>query len=514
MTGILVAVLVVLGKIAAYLKEVVLASLFGVSASTDAYFIANLLPGLLWLAILTTVTSVFLPMYVRRMANRTASQCLAVEAVRYYAWLAGILCVCCIVFADQLVLLAAPAAALETRALAVQLTRIMALGFILTGYVGVQSAIQQAHGRFVAPVTVPLVNNLLATLAIVAAWRVQDVRVAVAGAVAAYLVQALVQRWQTRRFYGTRIGWSVGSETWRRLSLLSAPVAVAVLLDQLNLFIGSAFASGFGEGAISHLNYAARLTAFVAGLFSWVVAYLFFPAIAANAGAGDDRANSDVIVRALAIILMTTAPVAAGVLAAREQVVAFLYGRGAFGPADVEVTAALLGFFGLSILFVAVREVLNRVLFSYERTAVPLRIGAVAVALNLTCAYLFTRVMGLPGIALAASVSAAAYCAAQLITIGRWKPELLAKRIWGYFIASTGAALLAYGAGRAVTVAMDGFHPVLVMLACGGAILPVFAVAALLLLRLRGLTVADLAADMVGNRSRPVPGPNLETPML
>ena len=87
-TVVVAVILTLSGKFLGFIKDVVLASFFGAGVRTDAYFIANLIPGLVWLAILTTISAAFLPQYVKlKQAGEGEEIAFTQQAVRLYCYL-------------------------------------------------------------------------------------------------------------------------------------------------------------------------------------------------------------------------------------------------------------------------------------------------------------------------------------------------------------------------------------------------------------------------------------------
>lgn len=430
MAALLALALTALGKASAFGRDVVLSLAFGANASTDAFFIANIVPGVMWAAIHATIGTVMMPLYVARLtADDGTSGRFANEALQAYLILAVFTALICVVGAGSIVQWTAPAASPETHALARTLTMIMAVGFVFSGYVGVQNAIQQAHGLYRFPLAVPLVNNVIAIAGIVIAAWLRDIRIAVWAAVAGWIVQAPLQRLQTRKFYPTERRFMVRGETMKRLALLSTPVMLGTFLDQINIFVGINLAGGMGEGAISQLNYASRLAVFLATTFSILVSYFLFPRIAASAARGDDREAAHSLSLGVLLVVVTTLPPTVVSFVLRQDLVALVYGQGALSPADVTGTAAAFAGYALGIVFIAAREIFNRLFFSYQRMATPLALGALASIVNVVVSRWLGESMGTAGIAVGASIAAITYIVGQVLVVLIWKPRLIGREM-------------------------------------------------------------------------------------
>jgi putative peptidoglycan lipid II flippase len=424
--GLVALGLTVLAKGLAFGRDVALSVVFGADAATDAFFIANMIPGILWAAFLATINVVVLPMYVEKRSQAPAvAGHFANEAIQTYLAVSLVMGLVCVAFAGPIVRLTAPGASSETLALATQLTIIMAVGFPFSGYVAIQNSLQQAHGRFIGPLAVPVVNNIIAILGILAAAVMADIRVAVVAAVGAWLLQAPFQRFQNRSLYPTVRRVILSKDNVHRIVLLSLPVMFGTFLDQINIFVGINLAGSVGEGAISQLNYASRLAMFVATAFSMLVAYFFFPRIAASASAGDDAGAGHSLTIGLLLTVALTLPLTVVAYVMRQDVVALVYGHGGLSPRDLSGTAMAFAAYALGIVLIAAREMLNRLFFSYQRMLPPLLLGVLASVVNFFVSSQLVDRLGVVGIALGASVGALVYVIGQIALVLVWKPRLI-----------------------------------------------------------------------------------------
>lgn len=422
--------LTVLAKGLAFGRDVALSVVFGADMATDAFFVANMIPGILWAAFLATINVVVLPMYVeKRSQTPDAAGHFANEAIQTYLAVSLVIGVVCVAFAAAIVRFTAPGASPETLALATQLTIIMAVGFPFSGYVAIQNSLQQAHGRFIGPLAVPVVNNIIAIVGILAAAVLADIRIAVIAAVGAWVLQAPLQRFQNRTLYPTVPRVILTRQTLQRIVLLSVPVMFGTFLDQINIFVGINLAGGVGEGAISQLNYASRLAMFIATAFSMLVAYFFFPRIAASASAGDDATSGQNLTLGLLLTVALTLPLTVVAYVMRQDVVALVYGHGGLSAADLSGTALAFAAYALGIVLIAAREMLNRLFFSYQRMLPPLLLGVLASVVNFGVSSQLVDRLGVVGIALGASVGALVYVVGQIVLVLVWKPVLISRRL-------------------------------------------------------------------------------------
>ena len=419
--------LTLLGKAGAFGKDVLLSLLFGAGMETDAYFIAYAIPGLVLAGILTTISLVFLPIYSRAQASSTNEPLTIIKtATIVYLGLALTISILTAAFAGQLIPLVARGASEEARALATFLTRLFAIGFIFSGWVALQNAILQANKSFIWPMAIPVFNHsiVITSMLLIMYWGGSIIYV-VASVVFGWVLLSPIAGLIASRYYSLRTSPPYSKKVARNLVLLSIPVFFSISLDQINAVIDLAFGSNFGQGAISHLSYASRLAILLSGLFSLVISYFIFPYLADSLAKEDTAQSRKLVSRGLSGVIILTTPLVILCSIKSEGLVTLVFQRGQFSVQDMETTALVLRYYAIGILFVGVREVLNRVFLANQQVKTILSFGVIAAIINVATSLYFMSRIGLPGIALGTACSAISYVALQVSTLVLYSRQLL-----------------------------------------------------------------------------------------
>ena len=150
------------------------------------------------------------------------------------------------------------------------------------------------------------------------------------------------------------------------------------------------------------------------------------PAVARNRGAqaarGEWKGFSESVVRGLALMLFIGIPAGAGLIALRRPVIELIFQRGQFTPAMAARTARVLACYSTAIWAYCALHVLTRAFYSLKKPAVPARIAAAAVALNLALNLSLVWFLQESGLAIATAVCASLQVIALCLLLHRAAP--------------------------------------------------------------------------------------------
>jgi putative peptidoglycan lipid II flippase len=416
-----------LSRVLGLAREIVAASLFGITGAMSAFTIAFQVPNLVRALFAdSALQGAFVPVFTellekgeRREAFRVASSlffliCLAL----------GALTALFILLAEPLMAVFAPGFDDDPalRDLTVNLARLMFPIVLLLALSGLVVGMLNSFEHFSVPALAPVAWNavIIAALAgLVPVLPEEDEIYAYAiGVLAGTIVQfALPLPWLRGR--GGRFSLSLDwrNERVRRVLALMLPVTIALGLINLSLLINSLFGTLVSEQAPAAIDKAFRIYQLPQGLFSISIATILFPTLARFAARGerdDLRRTMGNGVRQICLLLIPSAVIMA-VLA--EPITRLLYERGVFGAGATDLVAEALVWWSISLPFQGVSLLLSRTFFSLQRPWATTALAGANLVVNAAIAAALYEPLGVAGIVIGTVAGTIVMCLAQALML-------------------------------------------------------------------------------------------------
>jgi putative peptidoglycan lipid II flippase len=204
---------------------------------------------------------------------------------------------------------------------------------------------------------------------------------------------------------------------------IMAPGVFGAGVTQFNLVISTALASLLAGGSVSYLYYADRLNQLPLGVVGIAVGTAILPTLSRQVRTGDSAGAAATQNRGVELALLLTLPAAAALIVLAQPILAVLFERGAFGPAEVSATAAALAAYAAGLPAFVLVKVLAPGFYAHGNTATPVKAALAAVAVNFVLTVVLMQFFAHVGVAIA--LSAAGWMQALILLV------LLARH--GYF---------------------------------------------------------------------------------
>jgi putative peptidoglycan lipid II flippase len=399
-------------KILGVIRDRVLAGTFGAGDTLDAYYAAFRLPDTIYgLLVLGALSAGFIPIFTDYLMRREdesheAAWRLANELLGIFgAILLGATALMSLL-APVIVPAITPGFHGDKLELTIALSRVMFLSTFLLGLSAVMGGVLQGTKRFFAFAIAPLFYNLgiiLGALFFVRLWGPMGLAVGVVLGAGLHLASQYLPVSGLGFKLKPRLHASDGGI--KNIAKLSAPRVLSLAVTQLDLTIATVIASTLAAGSVSVMNFASNLQSVPYSFIGVSYAVAAYPSLSRLA-VKEDRVrfieNVNGVVRQ---ILFFAVPAAIILLLLRAQVVRVVLGTGRFDWTDTVATADALALFAISIAFQSVSPLLIRAFYALKDSSTPLLVGLIAVGADIIGNITLSKTLGVPGLALAFSIS-------------------------------------------------------------------------------------------------------------
>lgn len=389
---------VFLGRVAGFVREILIAGQFGVSLEADIAVVLLTAPDVLTNLLMGGALSAVLIPRFKRFGIGVRSDALFYKGTLVAGlFFVGIGAIASF-HAGSLIVLMAPGLIGEGLARAENLLAQVVWAIPLTAIAGVSTAYLQSSGRFFIPAIGGLIFNIVIIFFILFSWHrkidpLNGMVLAILVAASSRWLSQLFQVGLKKKFSWRMLRWKLGGG---RLGVRYMQAVVSGGLIILLPVFARALASDQGEGYLSLFNYAYKLVEFPLGVCITALSVAVFPMLSQDFARGTNpRENIRV---AIEWVLVASLSMTSCLWAFSLPIAQLVYERGAIGA---EHTAGIASLFAIGIFSLPLQGVgtlLTTIFFSKGDTSTPLFVTISIYILYVPLGFIFSKWFGVEGV--------------------------------------------------------------------------------------------------------------------
>ena len=406
-SAILVTLMMLAFKLVAFVKQAFIASYFGATVETDAYFIAwGFVTGIseaVIKALGISIVAIYTSYRINEGKEKAARLINALVELTFpcFVVIAGIIVICAPVIGKLL----APSYEGDALSLVISFLRILAPILVFAGIQMIFSAMMDSYKSFFIPRLESFLYSVLVILSCIFLSKILGVNALVLAQYVSstvFLILLIVSISRFHKFFFTKI-----SEVpeLKRIFLTAVPMIVGNSALQLNQMVDKAITSGLDDGTTSALYYCHILYECVVNIMIANLGNVMFANFAEMVAKGEKEKVRATLTRAVNTLICFLIGITIITVVFSKDIVSIVYLRGNFTYEAMILSSTALVGYAVSFVAVAVRDLSVQSMFAFADTKHPMIANVIAIAINICFSILLSRYIGILGVAVATSIS-------------------------------------------------------------------------------------------------------------
>ena len=443
-----VTLIVLVSKVAGFIKQMVTASAFGATAETDVVFLAEGVIGNIQYVLVQVLLTAFTATYIHSKAEdeKRAKQ-FAMDSAKSFSLIAAILTLLVLIGAPVISRVIAPSYSAEQSAELAGYLRLFAPALVCFVWLAISHALLNANRRFIPGELIGINQSVILIALVVLFGAVWGVKILAIGFCLYTVWNTLYLIFVSRGYWGRAAGNPFGNPAVQRLLKMSGPLLLGYSMVYINQQVDKILSSGLLAGTVTAMGYAAVLSNLV-GTFITTFCSILFTYVTTHISKGDDEGAGKLTVNASVLLSAGFLPISILTILCAEDVVAIVYGHGAFDAESVKVASMALVGYGYMFVPLVFRELFSRFQYGYQQSRRPMINSTFGILLNIALSIILCRFCGVLGITFASSVSVMLCGVLNTLTARKCNPSLtfgpLLRRVPVMIIAGIVCGLVAH----------------------------------------------------------------------
>jgi putative peptidoglycan lipid II flippase len=403
-----------ISRILGFVRDTVIARIFGAGLATDAFFVAFRIPNLLRrLFAEGAFSQAFVPILAEYRNRRTEDETRALvdHVAALLALALFVVTLVGVLVAPAIIYVSAPgfSAEPEKRELATTMLRITFPYIFFISLTALAGGILNTFSRFSVPAFTPVLLNLsFLAGALFLAPHVHPPVLALAWAVLAggVLQLAFQAPFLARIGLLPRFRLQLHDPGVWRVVRQMGPALFGVSIGQVSLLINTIFASFLVTGSVSWLYYADRLMEFPTGMLGVALGTILLPSLSRRHSERSTEEYSALLDWGMRLTLVLAVPAAVALALLAVPLVATLFHYGHFTVADVHYTRNAVIAYSAGLVGLILVKVLAPGFYAKQDIRTPVKCAVITLLATQAMNAVFIWPLGHAGLALAIALGA------------------------------------------------------------------------------------------------------------
>ena len=407
-TGIVLMLVTIISKVAAFLVTIVFSYFFGTDAVTDAYYAAGAIPNLVNNSLTVCVLTLFVPVYAKCLTEegKDAADDFSSNILNSFVIFNVILFFVICAISPILAKLVAPGfdeVGLEhTR----NMICLLSMSFPFTIAANAFINLYNANQKYILPSISTLLNHILiicGTIVIAPHFGIYSYPFICTGA---WIIQLLLLALRANnKLYRFKFIIKPKNKYFRYMLIQSVPVMIATAADQINLAADNIISSDLPTGSLSCIGYAHRIFNSINGLVTATLLTIYYQIIYKQYAERNIEQVDTSIRKYIDMMLILTIPLMGLLIVNSDDIMDILFNRGAMDTSSIGKISVLFIIYVSGLLFIATKEFATRLFYIIGNTKTPTTINVFCVIINVCLSLTLKQSLEIYGIALATTIA-------------------------------------------------------------------------------------------------------------
>lgn len=416
--------LIILSKLLGFVKQIVVADIFGATIETDLLNLSQGFIGntqyLLAQSLLTALVTVYI--YTKDRDGQDAKR-LAFAALEVFTVIGVGAAVLVAVLAPWLAKFLAPTYSTELSAALSRYLRMFAPVLVLLVWTAAFNALLHANKRFIPGEMISVFQSLLSIGLVLALYDTMGIKALVVSFFTYTLWNAAYTAILSRQYLSPYRGNPFKNQAVKEILHMMVPLLIGYSVIYVNQLVDKILASGLPEGTVTALYYGSVLSNLVA-TFVVTFASIFFPYVTDSISRREQKKAAEMTNWTAVLMVLVFLPVSIITVICADDIVTVVYARGAFDAESAAICAKALRGYGLMFVPLVLREVYSRFIYGYQDSRRPMFNSSISIAVNIALSILLCPEYGVLGITFATSVAVGICSVLNMISARHHNAEL------------------------------------------------------------------------------------------